>query len=117
MELRYDQKMIEVLDTLVKIEAGHIYTDLYIKPTDKQLYLNSSSCHLSNTKKGLASGLGLRVKRICEKKEDYRKHRQDLKIQLRRRDYSGKLIESQLEKVDRLERSDLLNSSRKKDKT
>ena len=62
-------------------------------------------------------GLGLRIKRICEKEEDYRKHRQDLKIQLRRRGYSGKLIESQLGKVDKLERSDLLNSSKKKDKT
>ena len=117
MELRNDPKQIEFLDTLVKIEDGHIYTDLYIKLTDKQLYLNSSSCHPSNTKKGLAYGLGLRIKRICEKEEDYRKHRQDLKIQLQRRGYSGKLIESQLGKVDKLVRSDLLNSSRKKDKT
>ena len=103
VELRYDPKQTEFLDTLVKIEDGHIYTDLYIKPADKQLYLNSSSCHHSNTKKGLAYGLGLRIKRICEKEEDYRKHRQDLKIQLRRRGYSGKLIESQLGKVDKLE--------------
>ena len=102
MELRYDPKQIEFLDTLLKIGDGHIYTDLYIKPTDKQLYLNSSSYHPSNTKKGLAYGLGLRVERVCEKEEDYRKHRQDLKIQLRRRGYSGKLIESQLGKVDKL---------------
>ena len=115
VELRYDPKQIEFLDTLVKIKDGHIYTDLYIKPTDKQLYLNSSSCHPSNTKEGLAYGLGLRIKRICEKEEDYRKHRQDLKIQLRRRGYSGKLTESQLGKVDKLETPDLLNSSRKKD--
>ena len=99
VELRYDPKQIVFLDTLVKLEDGHIYTDLYIKPTDKQLYLNSSSCHPSNTKKGLAYGFGLRMKRIYEKEEGYKKHRQDLKIQLRRRGYSGKLIESQLGKV------------------
>lgn len=116
IELRYDRKQIEFLDTLVKLEDGHIYTDLYVKPTDKQLYLNSSSCHPSNTKKGLAYGLGLRIKRICEKEKDYQRHRQDLKIQLRKRGYSGKLIESQLQKVDRLERSDLLRYSGKKDK-
>ena len=71
MELRYDPKQIEFLDTLVKLEDGLIYTDLHIKPTDKQLYLNSSSYHPSNTKKGLAYRLGLRIKRICEKEEDY----------------------------------------------
>ena len=41
VELRYDPKQIEFLDTLVKIEGGHIYTDLYIKSTDKQLYLKA----------------------------------------------------------------------------
>ena len=50
------------------------------------------------------------------KAEDYRKHRQDLKIHLPRRGYNGKLTESQLEKMGRLERSGLLNSSRKKEK-
>ena len=40
VELRYHKRQIEFLDTLVKIENGHVYTDLYIKPTDKQLYLN-----------------------------------------------------------------------------
>ena len=43
VELRYHKRQIDFLDTLVKIENGHIYTDLYIEPTDKQLYLNSSS--------------------------------------------------------------------------
>ena len=55
VELRYDQ--IEFLDTLVKIENGHTYTDLYVKPTDKQLYLTSSSCHPSSTKMDLHTDL------------------------------------------------------------
>ena len=90
VELRYHKRQIEYLDTLVKIENGHIYTDPYIKPTDKQLYLNS----LSNTKKGLAHGLGLRIRKICEKDKDYNRHRRNLKVLLRKRGYSGKLIVS-----------------------
>ena len=104
VELRYDRKKIEFLDTLVKLENGHVYTDLYAKPSDKQLYLNSSSNHPPNTKKGLAYGLGLRIRIICEKESDYLQHRQELKLQLRRRGYSGKLIETQLRKVDKLDR-------------
>ena len=116
VELRYDQKQIEFLDTLVKIENGHIYTDLYVKPTDKQLYLTSSSCHPSSTKKGLAYGLGLRIRRICEKESDYQRHRKELKNQLRKRGYSGNLIEEQLKKVDVQDRSELLKVNRKEDK-
>ena len=99
----------------MKLEEGHIYTDLYIKPTDKQLYLNSSSCHPWNTKKGLAYRLGLRIKMIYEKTKDYQRHRADLKVQLRKRGYSSKLIETQLQKVDRLESPQLLQYNAKKD--
>ena len=112
VELRYDRKQIEFLDTLVKLEDGHIYTDLYVKPSDKQLYLYSASCHPPNTKRGLAYGLGLRIRRICEKEKDYVRHRQELKLQLRRRGYSGKLIEAQLQKVDKLDRNELLEVKR-----
>ena len=48
-----------------------MYTDLFVKPTDKQLYLTSDSNYPPNTKKSLAYGLGLRIRRICEKGTDY----------------------------------------------
>ncbi|WP_179117283.1 hypothetical protein, partial [Solemya velum gill symbiont] len=113
VELRYDRKQIEFLDTLVKLENGHVYTDLYVKPSDKQLYLKSSSCHPPSTKRGLVYGLGLRLRRICEKQTDYEKHRHALKHQLRIRGYSGRMIEDQLKKVDKMERSALLQPGKK----
>ena len=45
IQLRWSMDQIEFLDTLVKLENGHVYTDLYRKPTDKQLYLRNDSCH------------------------------------------------------------------------
>ena len=39
IELRYSQEKIEFLDTWVKLENGRVYTNLYKKPSDKQLYL------------------------------------------------------------------------------
>ncbi len=114
VELRFSQSSIEFLDTLVILENGRVYTDLYVKPTDKRLYLRKSSCHPPSTKRSLAYGLGLRIRRICEKNVDYLRHRQDLKTQLRKRGYSGTYIEGQLRKVDRLDRSDLLRVKQKK---
>ena len=62
IELRYSQERIEFLDTWVNLQKGHVYTDLYKKPSDKQLYLQRSSCHPSHTKTGLAYGFGLRIR-------------------------------------------------------
>ena len=75
------------------MDQGRIYTDLHIKPTDKQLYLQQTSCHPAHTKKSLAFSLGLRIKRICEKEVDYKRHRTDLKVQLRKRGYHSRTVE------------------------
>ena len=75
------------------------------------MYLNHKSCHPPSTKKGLAYSLRLRLKRICEKEEDYNKQRKVLKQKLRKRGFSGKTIESQLEKVDILDRDKLLKEN------
>ncbi|XP_069103078.1 ficolin-2-like [Argopecten irradians] len=48
------------------------------------------------------------IKRICSRSEDYMRHRDALKVQLRKRGYSGKQVDQQLQKVDRMERPELL---------
>ena len=93
IELRHSREKIEFLDTWVHLENGRVYTSLYRKPTDKQLYLHKTSNHPPSTKAGLAYGLGLRLRRIFEKQEDYQVQRRELKVQLRKRGYSGKDIE------------------------
>ena len=79
IQLRWSRNQVEFLDTLMKLDNGHINTDLYVKLTDKQLFLRQDSCHLSHTKKSLAYGLGIRVRRICERDDDYFKNRSDKK--------------------------------------
>ena len=79
LELRWSREEVVFLDTVVKVSAGKLYTDLHIKPTDKHLYIKQDSCHPAHTKKSLAYSLGLRMRRICENEEDYKKHRSDLK--------------------------------------
>ena len=108
VELRWDDKQIEFLDTMVRIESGMITTDLYVKPTDKHIYLHKSSDHPQRMKKAIPYGLAVRLKRICSKEEDYIRHRKELKKQLRKRGYSGKFLEDQLKRADGLQREDTL---------
>ena len=58
--------------------------------------------------------LGYASEGIGEKESDYLQYRQELRFQLRRRGYSGKLIETQLRKVDKLDRNELLEVKRLK---
>ena len=62
-----------------------------------------------HTKKAIPFGLGLRMKRICTKEGDFRKHRENLKARLLEREYPPSLVENELRKVDRLNREQLLS--------
>ena len=59
------------------MEGDHVYTDLFVKPTDNRFLLRSNSNHPPNPKMCLAYGLGLRIRHICKKVTDYRTHRQN----------------------------------------
>ena len=111
---RHSSKTIEFLDTIVILEKGQIFTDLYTKPTDKHIYVDRKSNHPLSVKKSLPYGLGIRLRRICSRESDYLKRRQELKLYLRKRGYSSAFIERQLVKVDKLKRSDLLSYKPKK---
>ena len=56
---------VPFLDTSLCIENGQIVTDLYKKPTDKNLYLLPNSCHPLSTTKSIPYSLALRITRIC----------------------------------------------------
>jgi hypothetical protein len=114
VELRWSRDRLEFLNTMVSVEDGHIYTTMYAKPSDKHLYLHAKSCHPTHTKKGMPYGLGVTIKRICQKKEDYETNMKTLKTQLRKRGYSGKTVDQQLNKVDQQDRQDLLRYKNKK---
>ncbi len=118
IELRYDKDKIEFLDTITTLENGFIVTSLFEKSTDKHMYLHKTSDHPKTVKKSIPYGLGVRVKRICEKEKDYIKERMKIKQRLKKRGYKGGLVEQQLSKVDEKNREDTLKYRKKsKNKT
>ena len=107
MDLRYSPANIEFLDVVVKVEGGMLSTDLFSKPSDSKSYLHYDSDHPHHTKRAIPLGLGMRMRRICSNDEDYRKHKADLKDRLIGREYPEPLVESELKKVDRMNREQL----------
>jgi len=116
VEMRVGGKEIEFLDTIVKIEDRKVITSLYTKPSDKHMYLNYKSSHPRKTKEAIPYSQAIRLKRICSKDTDYQVHKKKLKHYLRRRGYSGKIIDRQFDRADKLDRDTLLKPSEDKKK-
>ena len=109
VDLRTSPSEIEFLDVLVRLSReGYLSTDLYEKPSDSKSYLHFKSDHPLHTKRAVAYGLGMRLKRICSDEKDYRSHRKNLKARLLERDYPDSMVEKELKKVDKFSRSQLL---------
>jgi hypothetical protein len=111
----YAQKMIEFLVVDVILENERIKTDLCTKNTDKYQYLPATSSHPNSVKRAIPYGLGVHAKRICSSDKDYKTRRNEIKTHLQNRGYRSSLIEEQLQKVDELNREDLLQYKDRKE--
>ena len=70
---------------------------------------------MSHTKKSLAYGLGIRIRRICERDDDYFKHRSDLNKTAPKTGIQWET--NQLHKVNKMDRGRLLDNRHKKNQS
>ena len=60
---------IEFLDVKITLENGYLHTQQYSKKTDIHQYLNPASSHPPPIFKGIVKSVGIRLRRICSKRE------------------------------------------------
>ena len=89
-------------------------TDLYCKPTDTHQYLHAQSCHRNIYKKSIAYGQAIRIKRICSTEEKLNNRLIQLKQWLVNRGYKEDHVDSEVERVNLVERASLLQKREKK---
>ena len=107
---------IVFLDLEIFIEDGKLKTDLHIKPTNKQLYLDFKSNHPDHCKRSIPYSQGLRVVERCAKPCDRDEQLSNLKTKFENRNYPIDLIETQFERAKRKERKTLIYQENKKSK-
>ena len=86
--ISYNQ--VEFLDLVIKIENGKLKSDLYIKPSNLQLYLNYNSNHPEPCKTGIIYGQALRIVERCTDAQDASIHLENLETKLIERRYPQK---------------------------
>ena len=105
---------VNFLDTTVHITTdGTLYTNLYSKPTDSHNYLQFGSAHPPHCKTSLPYTQLLRVRRICQRLEDYDKNATLIASHFIRQGYPQDLIEENIIKVRRMDRSTILQPCQK----
>lgn len=85
-----------------------IKTDLYIKPTNCQPYLLTSSNHPSHIFDNIPTSLFIRIRRICSSFIDYLSNSRNLLIHLLKKGYCYNKISGIARQVGELHRSNLL---------
>ena len=103
---------IPFLDTLCQIKNGKVKTDLYRKPSDRNQYLLTSSCHPSHVADSIPFSQCLRIVRICSEDSDKEKRFLELKELLKDRKYPENVIEAAIIKARRIPRLEALKIKR-----
>ena len=85
-----------------------MHTKIFRKKTDRQTFLYINSERPKSWKNSIPYSQALRIKRIYSTKKDFYHHSRELKERFLKQVYDQKLVDEQLEKVDKLVRDDLL---------
>ena len=101
--------VVNYLDTQVKYhKISGLSTDLFTKPTDTQSYLRYNSCHPTHIRDSLPYSQFLRIRRICSDHKDFVKHSLRMTRAFCDRGYPLDSILSNMVKVLKLDRKQLL---------
>ena len=104
----YSMEKIEFLDLEIFIENGKLETNLYVKPTNLQLYLDFKSNHPDHCKESLIYSQALRIIERCSKQNDVQHHLNILEEKLEERNYPKTLIKEKISKAQKRGRESIL---------
>ena len=110
----YSEREVEFLDLKIVIENGKFKTNLHIKPSNLQLYLDCECNHPKHCKSGIVYGQALRIIERCTEKTDSDLHLENLKGKLLQRNYPENLISEQISRAKTKDRKALITSRKNK---
>ena len=111
---QYSVQKIEFLDLEISIEDNQIKTNLFVKPTNKQIYLDFDSNHPDHCKSSIPFSQALRVVERCSSVEDRDFHLENLRKKLQERNYPQEIITEKFEKAKEKDRKKLIFKNKKK---
>ena len=115
-ELNYNKEKITFLDTTVYIKNNSLYTQNYIKPTNKQMYLYATSNHPKHCIQSLPYSQALRMRRNTSNDEELKICIKQLKETFINRGYNRQKLDKSLAKIYNISQTKLLEHKTKNEK-
>ena len=109
-------QQVEFLDLRTSIENGKLKTNLYVKETNKQNFLDFNSNHPQHCKNSIPYSQALRVIERCTSPQDRDSHLSNLKSKFEDRKYPEDLVCKQFDRALKKERNDIIHQGRRKKK-
>ena len=114
---KFDGKQIEFIDTLVYIDQQNkLQTTLFRKSSDRQNFLNAKLEHPYSLKKSIPYNQVFQIRRICSTFQEYHIHSRKPIEQFVNKGYKKDAATHQIQKVDQLDRKQLLHQQKRHDK-
>ena len=98
-KFEYSTELVEFLDLKIMIRDGKLVTDLFVKPSNSQLFLDYRSNHPTHCKNAIVYSQALRIVERCSSQELAEPHFVSLKSKLLDRNYPEDLVDSQIEEA------------------
>ena len=99
---------VTFLDTTVILENDMLHTYLYTKPTETHQYLSPNSCHPKHCATSIPYSQGLKLRRICSRREDFVKRSSKLRDHLLARGYKINSVDHQIQRTALISRPQAL---------
>ena len=96
------------LDTSCSLKNGKIIVDLYRKPTDRNQYLLTSSCHPAHVTSNIPYSLAYRIVRICSEPAARDQRLLELRQLLLARDYKAGIVDAAIARAKTIPRSEAI---------
>ena len=100
----------------IKIENGRLETNLFVKPTNLQFFLDYCSNHPEHCKQSIIYSQALRVIERCSKPEDVQQNLSKLADKFKERNYPNTLVEKKIAEAKKTDRKTILKNRKKSQK-
>ena len=114
LKCSFSEDTLEFLDLKIMIRNGRLETELFVKPTNLQLFLEYNSNHPTHCKNAIIYCQALRVIERCSEAESAEMHLENLRQKFIDRKYPPHLIDSQFQRAKAKDRKALIFQDRKK---
>ena len=106
------QSEVNFLDMTVRIEEGHLVTDLFTKAVDTHSYLHAKSFHPPTMISSLPKAQFIRIRRICTDISDYKRHATSFVRFFSQRGFKQDKVTKVAEEIATVDRETLLQPKR-----